>query len=107
QHYAADYDHGHSSGREDYAPREDYQYAHDPRADDRHHDSHHYADDRQAEPGHHEQAYADVQTHGDGHHYTAGHYVEDDFPLEPHEDEMYDDAPRRRYQSGLATALAL
>jgi sporulation related protein len=33
-------------------------------------------------------------------------YYQDDVPLEPHEDEMYDDAPRGR-RRGLATALAL
>ena len=37
----------------------------------------------------------------------AGPYYQDDAPLEPHDDEMYDDAPHARRRSGLATALAL
>ena len=38
---------------------------------------------------------------------TPGRYYQDDTPLEPHEDEMYDDAPHARRHSGLVTALAL
>jgi cell division septation protein DedD len=38
---------------------------------------------------------------------TDDYYEEDDAPLAPHEDEMYDDAPRARRRGGLATALAL
>ena len=34
-------------------------------------------------------------------------YLQDEAPLEPHEDEMYDDPPRVRRRGGLATALAL
>jgi len=34
-------------------------------------------------------------------------YYQDDQPLDPHDDEMYDDAPRARRRSGLVTALAL
>ena len=37
----------------------------------------------------------------------ADPYYQDDVPLEPHDDEMYDDAPHARRRSGLATALAL
>ena len=43
-------------------------------------------------------------------HPHGGHDIgdyENDVPLEPHEDAMYDDAPRRRRHGGLATALAL
>ena len=42
-----------------------------------------------------------------GHAGEADHYQLDDVPLEPHEDEMYDDAPRRRHHGGLVTALVL
>ena len=42
-----------------------------------------------------------------GHAGEADHYQLDDVPLEPHEDEMYDDAPRKRHHGGLVTALAL
>ena len=38
---------------------------------------------------------------------AAQYYYQDDVPLEPHEDDMYDDAPRARRRGGLATALAL
>src|SRR5262249_7682256 len=108
-----------------------------PRADDRHfdndppHDAYrdeadqhgrHYADhgqqqaaygQQQADYGQqqadHGQHYADDRGYDEAHH--DGHvdegYFHDDVPLEPHEDEMYDDAPRRRHHNGLATALAL
>ena len=56
--------------------------------DDRIHDAQHYDDRLQG---------------GD----DAGPYYQDDAPLEPHEDEMYDDAPHARRHSGLVTALAL
>jgi hypothetical protein len=56
----------------------------------------HYADDR----------YADAQAH-DGERQQDQQYYQDDAPLEPDEDEMYDDAPRARHRGGLATALAL
>jgi hypothetical protein len=56
--------------------------------DDRIHDAQHYDDSLQR---------------GD----DAGTYYQDDAPLEPHEDEMYDDAPHARRHSGLVTALAL
>ena len=39
--------------------------------------------------------------------HDAEHYYEDDGPLEPHEEETYDDAPRARRHGGLVTALAL
>ena len=65
--------------------RQDYQDGHH---DDRIHDAQHY-DDR---------------PHGGD---DAGPYYQDDAPLEPHEDEMYDDAPHARRHSGLVTALAL
>src|SRR5262249_45222018 len=35
------------------------------------------------------------------------YYQDDDIPLDPHEDAMYDDAPRARRGGGLVTALAL
>ncbi len=57
----------------------------------------------------HEPQYVDERMqageHGHGHQSEA--YYEDDVPLAPHEDAMYDDAPRRRRHGGLATALAL
>src|SRR5262249_1538805 len=68
----------------------------------------HYADHGQqhADYGQH---YADERGYDDAHHDGNADegYFHDDVPLEPHEDEMYDDAPRRRHHSGLATALAL
>jgi SPOR domain len=55
--------------------------------------SRHYDDDRTDDGQHDAQA--------------AESYYEDDAPLDPHGDAMYDDAPRARRGGGLATALAL
>jgi len=64
------------------------------------HQFHTQADDRGGYPA--------AQGHGTapaGH--DAEHYYQDDGALEPHEEEMYDDAPRARRHGGLVTALAL
>jgi cell division septation protein DedD len=39
--------------------------------------------------------------------HAADHYVDGEAPLDPHEEQIYDDAPRARRHGGLATALAL
>ncbi len=39
--------------------------------------------------------------------YDAEQYYQDDVPLEPNEDEMYDDPPHARRRGGLVTALVL
>jgi cell division septation protein DedD len=39
--------------------------------------------------------------------HAADHYFDDEAPLDPHEEQVYDDAPRARRHGGLATALAL
>ena len=59
--------------------------------------------------GHHDDRIHDAQHYDDRPHGgdDAGPYYQDDAPLEPHEDEMYDDAPHARRHSGLVTALAL
>jgi hypothetical protein len=59
--------------------------------------------------GHHDDRIQDTQHYDDRLHGgdDAGPYYQDDTPLEPHEDEMYDDAPHARRHSGLVTALAL
>jgi hypothetical protein len=59
--------------------------------------------------GHHDDRIQDAQHYDDRLHGgdDAGPYYQDDTPLEPHEDEMYDDAPHARRHSGLVTALAL
>jgi hypothetical protein len=59
--------------------------------------------------GHHDDRIHDAQHYDDRPHGgdDAGPYYQDDTPLEPHEDEMYDDAPHARRHSGLVTALAL
>jgi hypothetical protein len=64
--------------------------------------SEHLGADRQGQ--HYDDDRTDDGQH-DGH--EAEYYYQDDVPLEPHEDEMYDDAPRARRGGGLATALAL
>src|SRR5262249_46962691 len=54
------------------------------------------------------QHYDDEQTDDAEHDAQAAeHYYEDDVPLDPRDDAMYDDAPRARRGGGLATALAL
>ena len=59
--------------------------------------------------GHHDDRIHDAQHYDDRPHGgdDARPYYQDDAPLEPHEDEMYDDAPHARRHSGLVTALAL
>src|SRR5262249_8246310 len=54
-----------------------------------------YYDDNRTDDGQH-----DAQE-------AAYYYQDDDVPLDPHEDAMYDDAPRARRGGGLVTALAL
>jgi len=61
------------------------------------------------------QHYDDQSQHYDDDHTDGGQYdaqeaeyaYQDDVPLQPHEHEMYDDAPRARRGGGFATALAL
>src|SRR6516162_7066235 len=71
-------------------------------SDDRFYDELHLGADQQT------QHYADDPA-DDGQHdaQAAEYYYEDDVPLDPHDDAMYDDAPRARRGGGLATALAL
>jgi cell division septation protein DedD len=74
-------------------------------SDSRFYDELHVGADQQT------QYYDDDRT-DDGQHHTqeaeAEHYYQDDdIPLDPHEDAMYDDAPRARRGGGLVTALAL
>ncbi|HZD63119.1 MAG TPA: hypothetical protein VE200_10035, partial [Xanthobacteraceae bacterium] len=89
QEYAVHEDDAHplapATGNDEVPPAANYQDGHH---DDRIHDAPHYDDRLHA---------------GD----DAGPYYQDDTSLEPHEDEMYDDAPHARRHSGLVTALAL
>ncbi len=102
QRYAVD----NSPSREDYAASEDYAHslAQQPRAEARHPDDHRYDEAEADQQG---QQYADDRTHDQHGGRQADHYYQDDVPLAPDEDEMYDDAPRKRRHGGLATALAL
>src|SRR5262245_44748373 len=121
--------------REDYPPapqpHADDRYYDDRQYDERHYDERHYDERRLASDPHgqhyaaydqqssdHGQHYADEHEHDQAEHDQAEHdhaehdhadggYYHEDAPLPPHEDELYDDAPRRRNHSGLATALAL
>jgi hypothetical protein len=70
-------------------------------SDDRFYDELHLGADEQT------QHYADDPA-DDGQHdaQAAEYYYEDDVPLDPHDDAMYDDAPRAR-RGGFATALAI
>ena len=57
----------------------------------------HYCDDNRTDDGQHDAQ----ETEGEY------YYQDDDVPLDPHEDAMYDDAPRARRGGGLVTAVAL
>jgi hypothetical protein len=116
-----------SFARDDYYGRQEPPLASPPTyADDRRFDSHydeqHYYEERQRETDDYGRQYAD-----DGHHLgdygqhasdranvapayqdlPEGTYIEDETPLDPSEDAMYDDAPRRAHRRGLAMSLAL
>jgi SPOR domain len=73
----------------------------------------HDAEDLRAETGQQVHWGAEHQQYahqGDGtqdEHAAPDLYVQDEAPLEPHEDEMYDDPPRVRRRGGLVTALVL
>jgi SPOR domain len=56
-----------------------------------------YYDDSRTDDGQHDAQEAEAEYY----------YQDDDIPLDPHEDAMYDDAPRARRGGGLVTALAL
>ena len=86
------------------APRDSYgdDRGHGQRYDDSHaeadHQFHGHADDRVG---------YEAQQAGQAHGYEADQLYQDDRPLDPHEDAMYDDAPRARRHGGIVTALAL
>jgi hypothetical protein len=52
-------------------------------------------------------SYPPARSHDEGDGPEAEHYFDDEAAPDPHEDQMYDDAPRARRHGGLATALAL
>lgn len=87
----------------------DFASAHEPRAPSRRAESRPYADEMRLGASQHEPPYPDERMHaGDqqrGH--EADDHYQDDVPLAPDEDAMYDDAPRTRRYGSLATALAL
>jgi SPOR domain len=100
---------------QDYAP----QYGAEGGRYDAYEDDRFQQDRYSYQEGGYDERHADDDGHQQGRHYDDGHdddrrdgqegddYYEDDAPLAPHEDEMYDDAPRARRRGGLATALAL
>jgi len=102
----------------------DQRYADQRYADPRHGDPR-YADPRQSDPRHADAQYGELQ-YADARYDDEGHPDEhaqganarseqqdddyryqDDAPLDPRDDEAYDDAPGTRRRGGLATALAL
>jgi hypothetical protein len=91
---------GHTASR-------DYTHSPAPQPGGRRSDSRSY-DELQLGADQQTQHYDDNRT-DDGQHdaQAAEHYYEDDVPLDPHDDAMYDDAPHARRGGGLATALAL
>ena len=92
-----------------YAPDLRFSPAHEQQASSRHAESHVYDDEMRPSRGQHETQYADERVHAGehGHGHESDAYYEDDVPLAPHEDAMYDDAPRPRRHGGLAAAIAL
>jgi len=98
-------------------------YAHSPasepagwRAESRVYDEPQHGADQQSQYyDEQSQHYAEQSQHYDDDRTDGGQYgaqeaeyaYQDDVPLEPHEHEMYDDAPRARRGGGFATALAL
>jgi hypothetical protein len=105
QHYASDDSRHHDS----YGSTQEFahSFAHDPRTQDP------PADDYDDVPaGTHRQGalYADERLHDGAHRDDVDEAdldYQDEGPLEPHDEESYDDAPRARRHGGLATALAL
>jgi len=103
------------TGRESYPASEDYSHPlapHEPHAEDRRYGQHY--DELAVEAdhqfrGHPEDriSYGVHQQGGQEHGHEADHYYQDEVALAPHEDEMYDDAPRARRHGGIVTALAL
>jgi hypothetical protein len=88
-----------------YGTARDFPPAHDQHGDGRYAA---YDDPRAAAAAPHYADDHDADAHArDGGRQQDQQYYQDDAPLEPHEDEMYDDAPRARHRGGLATALAL
>jgi hypothetical protein len=88
-----------------HASNQDYAHSPAPDAESQRYDSGAY-NELHLGADHQAQHYEDART-DDGQYDEAEYYCEDDVPLEPHEDEMYDDAPRARRGGGLVTALAL
>jgi hypothetical protein len=92
-------------GRDLYVPREQAApaLAYEPRdhGDDAHDDD--PAVDPRYQARHGARQHADDRMHS----HDIDDYELNDAPLEPHEEAMYDDAPRKRRYGGLATALAL
>jgi SPOR domain len=115
---------------QNYDPRlaPDQHYADQAYADPRHGDPR-YADPRQSDPRHADAQYGELQyadqhyadephpdergqgakVHGEPHgeQQDDDYRYQDDAPLDPRDDEAYDDAPGTRRRGGLATALAL
>src|SRR5215467_7947459 len=95
-----------SSHASSHAASRDYTHSPAPqpegrRSDSRFYDEPHLAADQQT------QHYDDDRTDDGQHDAQAVEHYEDDAPLDPHDDAMYDDAPRAQRGGGLATALAL
>ncbi|HEY1362662.1 MAG TPA: SPOR domain-containing protein [Xanthobacteraceae bacterium] len=98
------------AGEREYRPGGDFPraFGHEPYAEDRSLDSDRYGEIRRA-PEDYDDRYVDDRMHDpapeDEHGSEA--YFHEDAALPPQEEEVYDDPPRARHRSGLATALAL
>src|SRR5262245_41071978 len=92
---------GRSNSRERQQEAHDAPPEHGADQQSQHYDEPQYGADQQS------QHYDDDHTDGGQYEAQEAEYAyQDDVPLEPHEHEMYDDAPRAR-RGGFATALAL
>jgi len=125
-HFAAGDTPRRSAQGSSYATSRDYaatsrDYAHPPApepagwpADSRFYDEPQLGADQQSQHYHEQNQHYGQSQHYDDDHTDGGQYdaqeaeyaYQDDVPLEPHEHEMYDDAPRAR-RGGFATALAI
>jgi hypothetical protein len=96
-----------AASRERYGADQDLPPADDARLESWRSDSEPAYHEPQFEDDPHRQAYARSHDEEDAPETGDGHYLEDEAPLDPHEEQIYDDAPRARRHGGLAAALAL
>jgi hypothetical protein len=95
------------ASRESYGADQDLPPGQDPRPEIWRADNRPAYDEPQFEDEARVPSYPSARSHDQEDGPEAEHYFDDEAPPDPHEDQMYDDAPRARRHGGLATALAL